>query len=242
MNNFKQQLKSTEYDFLRTNPLFGKQLQMLCLSGSNSYGTNINNSDLDIRGIALELPKDLLLLKQSRNIADNNTDTTIYQFNSFLDLLIKGQPNAIELLGLREQDYLFKTYIFEEILKNKDMFLSQHILHRIKGYAEDEYKNNPKISNDKKRNKSLMHIIRLYTFGIEIANGNIVTYRDKEQSLLLDIRNGKFTDIEFEKILRKYKERFEIETNKSIIPEDANLEEIEKIRIKINKRNICECI
>lgn len=242
MNNFKEQLNSKEYDFLRTNPLFGEQLQMLCVSGSNSYGTNIDSSDLDIRGIALELPKDLLLLKQSRNLADNHTDTTIYQFNSFLDLLIKGQPNTIELLGLREQDYLFKTYIFEEILKNKNIFLSQHILHRIKGYTKDEYKNNSKISNEKKRNKSLMHIIRLYAFGIEIANGNIVTYSDKEQSLLLDIRNGKFTDIEFKNILREYQEKFEIATNKSKIPEDVDVEQIEEFRIKINKRNICECI
>lgn len=59
--NVKQQLNSKAYDFLRTNLLFGKQLIMLGVSGSNSYGTNTDNSDLDIRGISLELSKDLLL-------------------------------------------------------------------------------------------------------------------------------------------------------------------------------------
>ena len=242
MKEIKSKLLSQEYDFLRNNSYFGNQIIMLGISGSNSYGTNIDGSDLDIRGISLELPQDLLLLKESRNIADNHTDTTIYQFNSFIKLLVKGQPNMIEMLGLRKEDYLYKNYIFDELLKNKEMFLSQHILHRIKGYTESEYKKSCNIGEKKKKYKSWMHIIRLYSFGYEIANGNIFTYREKEKSLLLNIRKGIFNKEEFEEILRIYREKFEIAANNSKIPYDPDLQKIKEFQMKVNKRNICGCI
>lgn len=44
-------LEHEEYDFIKQNEHLGKHVILLGLSGSYSYGTNNENSDIDIRGI-----------------------------------------------------------------------------------------------------------------------------------------------------------------------------------------------
>lgn len=48
-----EKLKSPEYDFLKTDPHLGNHIILLGLGGSHAYGTNIETSDLDIRGCAV---------------------------------------------------------------------------------------------------------------------------------------------------------------------------------------------
>ena len=45
-------IQRQEYDFLRTNKHLGKNILFLTLSGSHAYGTNVEGSDIDIRGAA----------------------------------------------------------------------------------------------------------------------------------------------------------------------------------------------
>ena len=47
-------LSQPEYNFLRTDEHLGKHIILLGLAGSYSYGTNNENSDFDIRGVALD--------------------------------------------------------------------------------------------------------------------------------------------------------------------------------------------
>lgn len=53
MKNYSDILKKTEYDFIKTNEHLGKHVVLLGLAGSYSYGTNIEGSDIDVRGITL---------------------------------------------------------------------------------------------------------------------------------------------------------------------------------------------
>lgn len=43
-------LKRQEYNFIDTDEHLGKHVILLGLSGSYSYGTNNENSDIDVRG------------------------------------------------------------------------------------------------------------------------------------------------------------------------------------------------
>ena len=42
-----------EYEFLRTNKRLGSRVMLLGLGGSYAYGTNNENSDIDLRGVTL---------------------------------------------------------------------------------------------------------------------------------------------------------------------------------------------
>lgn len=53
IEQIKEKLKSEEYDFLRTDPHLGNNIILLGLGGSHAYGTNIETSDLDVRGCAI---------------------------------------------------------------------------------------------------------------------------------------------------------------------------------------------
>lgn len=133
--DFNKLVNSREYDFLRENPRLGRRIILMGLGGSYAYGTNNENSDIDFRGITLNLPSDLLGLTQFEQYEDADTDTVIYAFNKIIRLLLECNPNTIELLGLDEEQYLIKTALGQELLDHKDLFLTKRAAKSFGGYA-----------------------------------------------------------------------------------------------------------
>lgn len=133
--DFVKIMNSGEYDFLRNNKRLGGRIILMGLGGSYAYGTNNENSDIDFRGITLNLPSDLLGLTEFEQYEDENTDTVIYSFNKIVRLLLDCNPNTIELLGLDEEQYLIKTVLGQELLNNKSLFLSKRAAKSFGGYA-----------------------------------------------------------------------------------------------------------
>ena len=87
MIDFKQLMNTSEYDFLRTEKRLGNRIILLGLGGSYAYGTCNENSDIDFRGITLNMPSDLIGLTEFEQYEDANTDTVIYSFNKIVRLL-----------------------------------------------------------------------------------------------------------------------------------------------------------
>lgn len=131
-------LKACEYDFLRNNENLGKNIILLGLGGSHAYGTENENSDLDIRGIATNSKRNILTRKDFEQVVEVETDTTIYSFEKIVKLLCECNPNTIEILGLKPEHYLFLSPIGEELLKNKHLFLSKKAIHSFAGYANSQ--------------------------------------------------------------------------------------------------------
>ena len=57
--DFKKLMNSKEYDFLRTNERLGNRIMLLGLGGSYSYGTNNEGSDIDFRGVTLQIDRSI---------------------------------------------------------------------------------------------------------------------------------------------------------------------------------------
>ena len=123
-----------EYDFIKNNEHLGKHVILLGLAGSYSYGTNVEGSDIDIRGVALNSKSDLIGMTSFEQYVDDNTDTVIYGFNKFIKLLLSCNPNTIELLGMNEDNYVYLNDIGKELLDNRDMFLSKRAINAFGGY------------------------------------------------------------------------------------------------------------
>lgn len=134
--DFKEILQNKEYDFIQTNEYLGKHVILLGLAGSYSYGTNIDTSDIDIRGITLNRKSDLIGLTQFEQYVDEDTDTVIYAFNKIVTLLLSCNPNTIELLGLNSEHYLYLNDIGQMLLDNRSLFLSRRAVKSFGGYAD----------------------------------------------------------------------------------------------------------
>lgn len=133
--DFIKLMNSNEYDFLRTNERLGNRIILMGIGGSYAYGTNNENSDIDFRGITLNLPSDLIGMTQFEQYEDDGTDTVIYAFNKVVKLLLECNPNTIELLGLDDDQYLIKNSLGQELLDNKSLFLSKRAAKSFGGYA-----------------------------------------------------------------------------------------------------------
>lgn len=136
ISEIKLLLHNKEYDFLRNNENLGKNIVLLGLGGSYAYGTNNENSDVDIRGIATNQKRNILIGKDFEQVVDTNTDTTVYSFDKIIKLLCSCNPNTIELLGLKPEQYIYMNPVGEKLIANKQIFLSKVAIHSFGGYAD----------------------------------------------------------------------------------------------------------
>lgn len=139
INEIQNKINLDEYAFLRDNDRLKGNIILLGLGGSYAYGTETKNSDLDIRGIALNSKYDILCLdKGFEQFTDKSTDTTIYSFNKMIKLLTNCNPNTIEILGLKQEHYLYLSNIGQELLDNKHLFLSKRAAFTFGSYANSQ--------------------------------------------------------------------------------------------------------
>jgi len=334
IEQIKDKLRSEEYDFLRTDKNLGNNIIILTLGGSHAYGTNNENSDLDIRGCALNSKMQILTNESFEQFTNEVTDTTIYSFNKLVSLLSNVNPNTIEMLGNKPEHYFYVSPIGKELIDNAHLFLSKKAIYSFGGYANQQlYRLNQKAAHklsqsdlekhilktldfmktdfnkkysdfkedeinlyiDKavqqgydteifmdvmlthyplrdycamwselqnavksygkigKRNehalehgkiaKHSMHLIRLYMMCLDILeNEKIITYREKEHDLLMDIRNGKYLDSnnqpipEFFEMVDEYEKRLEYAKNNTSLPDNPNYKAINEFVASVNER------
>ena len=170
--NFKELLDTAEYEFLRSNEHLGERIMLLGLGGSHAYGTSNENSDIDFRGVTLMLPSDLLGLTEFEQYEDVKTDTVIYGFNKLVKLLLECNPNTIEMLGLDEDQYLIRSVLGQELLDNRDMFLSKRAIKSFGGYAGQQLRRlqNAIARDTLPQNDREKHILRSVTNALNDFN------------------------------------------------------------------------
>lgn len=138
IDQIKELVAGAEYDFLRTNEHVKDRLVFLTLGGSHAYGTNIETSDVDVRGCALNRATDLIGMSKFEQLVNEQTDTTIYSFNKLVSLMLNCNPNTIEMLGCKPEHYILMTPIGQEMLDNRHMFLSKRACSAFGGYATQQ--------------------------------------------------------------------------------------------------------
>lgn len=180
---------SPEYDFLRK---LDRPLLFLTLGGSRAYGTSIPGSDIDLRGCAMQKPAELLGLKTFEAFADRNTDTTIYGSNYFISKLSNCVPNVIEMLGNKEDQYLFLDPCAQMLLQNKAVFLSQKAGYSFGGYANSQLRQlrtflSTKDPTQQEKETQLFRTATHMMEGIQyrypnIPNGTVTLYLEKSEN------------------------------------------------------------
>lgn len=108
------------------------------LSGSKSFGLDTPTSDTDIKGV-FYMPKNKFYgLEYIPQISNETNDIVYYELGRFVELLLKNNPNIIEILASPEDCILYKHPIMEQLCL-KD-FLSKLCKESFAGYAMTQIK------------------------------------------------------------------------------------------------------
>lgn len=133
---YKDLIKDSKYDFLRTNEKLNDNIALLTLGGSIAYGTNNANSDIDIRGIRLNSREEILTMNcDDKPYENKELDVVVYPLKQIVKLLTNCNPNTIEILGTKEEHILYMNEVGKMIRDNKKLFLSKIAYHSFGGYA-----------------------------------------------------------------------------------------------------------
>lgn len=111
------------------------------ISGSHAYGTNIEGSDIDKKGIYIQPSQDVFA-NHIPQVSDEQNDTTFYEIGRFIELWAKGNPNVIEILNSPEDCIIYKHPIIDEYFPEevKKLFITTKLRHTFSGYAHSQIK------------------------------------------------------------------------------------------------------
>lgn len=127
---------SKDYDFIWN----GKYRPILVsLGGSWAYGTNNENSDIDVRGIVMDPSESIVGLSnfEQHEIHDKerDIDTVLYGLKKMVKLLIGNNPNCIEIISPQERNIVYIDPVGQELIDNRNLFLSKKAAFTFGAYA-----------------------------------------------------------------------------------------------------------
>lgn len=202
IKEIREIIKSGEYDFLRNNEHLGNNIILLGLGGSYAYGLNTEESDVDIRGCALNSKKEILLGQNFQQVEDKQTDTVIYSFEKLVRLLCNSNPNVLEILGLKPEHYLYISPLGKELLDNKKLFLSKRAIKSFGGYATSQlYRLRQKTLSalsDEEYDEHICKVINEMMYKLKDRYGiyDVKTFlKDKELRMSVDVNDFLLDDL-----------------------------------------------
>lgn len=141
------------YEFLKKNDL----ILFEAIVGSQAYGTSRPDSDIDKKFIYILPEENILGFDYIENI-EIDKDYFGWEIKKFLELIKVNNPTAIEFLNSPERCIIHKSKHFDNILKNKNNFLSKLALKAFTGYATQQIKKATGL--DKKQNWEVERVTR----------------------------------------------------------------------------------
>jgi len=102
--------------------------------GSQSYGTNVEGSDIDYKGIYAQDTDELIGFGYKEQLNTNKDDTS-YEIRRFIELLESANPTVLEMLFSPEDCIVEKHPAFDILIENRHKFLTKKCLFSFGGYA-----------------------------------------------------------------------------------------------------------
>lgn len=167
-------------------------------------------------------------------------------YHTFPDKYFPFSEDSIKLYIDKSEQEDYDTEIFMDInlchypLRDYKAMWSE-MNNIVKDYSKVGKRNKHAIEHDK-LGKHMMHLIRLYMMCLDILEKEkIVTYREDEHDLLMDIRNGKYLDDnrqpipEFYEMVDDYEKRLEYAKQNTNLPDNPNYKEINEFVASVNE-------
>lgn len=232
--------------------------ELVAYRGSVVHGTYRPNShpnsidDIDIMGLFVA-PLDHYLgckQKETDDFFEGEWDVVMYELKKAIFLLGGVNPNVLQLLWLRPEDYLHVSPIGQALIDNRDLFMSKQVYNTFTGYAHEQMKKmtnaatNGYMGAKRKQlvtahgydTKNASHMIRLLNTAKEtLGDGKLRVYRQDYQ-LYLDIKDGKFTLDQVKEMAASLFEETRQAKDKSPLPEEVDRDKVEKLCVDLLKQ------
>ena len=192
-----------------------------CLVGSRAYGLENTSSDRDLRGIYLP-PAHLhwSLFGVPEQLEFKEEDIVYWEFEKFLRLALKANPNILEVLFSPIQLYI--SPLAEELLKHRHIFLSKNIFKTYGGYVLSQFKRMEQDLRNRGeiRNKHACHCLRLLIAGCHtLTAGEILVHVGEYRDLLLQIKHGEMSFTKIQRIVKEWEDKFNHAFEHTILPD-----------------------
>lgn len=203
----------------------------LVVAGSQAYGTNVEGSDLDTRGVAIPLDRTFyhgfLNRFEQKDKWDNDApfgaqDSTVYDLRKAFKLWADCNPNMLDILFCEESDVLVTSEVFESLRSNADLFLSRKAKHTFSGYAYSQMKRLQNRRSGASFNKKASHVVRLMRMGAEILRGEGVQVRRPDAEELKHIRENGMSLPELKRFFESAEKEMELAYESSPLPHAPN--------------------
>jgi uncharacterized protein len=127
-------METIDIDWIKAN----NYIVLEAITGSKAYGLDTPASDTDIRGVYI-LPKQSYYgLSFPEQVANETNDIVYYELRKFMELLLKNNPNIMELLSVPPQFVLHRDPIMDFI--KPELFLSRLCEKTFANYAFTQIK------------------------------------------------------------------------------------------------------
>lgn len=232
---------------------------LLGYRGSIAHGTYLRpddpNSvdDKDIMGVCIAPLEQYFGLQQfeQKEVMLREWDSVVYEFLKFMRLLVKSNPNVLNMLWLRPQDYIVKNDLGRELVNHRNLFVTKQIYQSFTGYAYGQLK---KMSAfhfagymGAKRKalvekygydvKNASHCIRILRMGIEfLREGELHVYRH-DAPQLVEIKTGKWTLEQVKKEADHLFKRAETAYDDCKFPTRPDIDKVNALAVDILGRN-----
>lgn len=239
---------------MKTRLELEERLILLTLVGSRCYGTDIEGSDYDYKGICiankdfyLGLNNKLLILEEENQIFNdgepcvypvlNNSDTIIYELSKFIGLLVSNNPNSFDLLWA--PSYVYLHPIAQELVNNRSKFISKRVKHTYTQYAKSQVALSIRLGGPSGyKPKPMSHAIRLYKMGLEIIKDGVVNVdrRAIDAQYLKDIRLGNANLDSIKHNVAELEEEIEDAYKSCTLQDEPNVEFINDLKVSLLER------
>lgn len=234
IQKIKDALDTSEYEFIRSDPHLGKNVLILTVAGSVSYGTDVESSDTDIRGVTVERKEDLLGLSSFEQYEDRKTDTVIYGLKKFINLCLNSNPNVLEILGSRPEHLLLITDEGKMLRDNADLFLSKKAIQSFGNYASAQLRRlqNALARDNYPQKEKEEHILNSILRQMDHLKRSYGSFTGNEIDLYID-RSGK-EDLETEIFIDIDLKHYPLRDLKNMY---ADMDNVVRDYSKLNHRN-----
>jgi len=216
--------KDETINMLKERGIIHDQTILLGYRGSISHGTYRPNDDpnsiddKDLLGVAIGDIGNYFSTRYFPGIRFDQYekfvdewDAVTYEFLKFVRLAIGFNPNVMSLLWLRDEHYLIVHPLGQELINNRDLFISMSGYQAILGYAYNQLKKMERTEfkgymGEKRKElvrkfgydtKNASHLIRLLRMGIEfLRDKKLNVFREHDADELIAIKNGEWSLVE----------------------------------------------